>query len=354
MKSLENIKMNDLHLEESVELGKDSGRGNLLGIEPYIAAADYASAQALQSKLDGYMSEAKRRGWLNEKTIILLPEYFGTWLVLANEPESVFQTDKLAVAEQRLVLRHIFGFLWKLIVAKEKGKLEAAVFRLKSQVMADTYDLVLSNIAKNYRVTVIGGSTVLPAPQVRDGRLVAGQGPLYGVTPVYSPDGRAYSNLVLKAYPTTEELPFMTPASSKALPAFDTPAGKLGILICADSWFPDCYERLKELNVDMIAIPSNGGDPVAWDQPWGGYSGWPTPSDVDASDVKKLTEGDAWRKYALAGRIGMTKARYGSNIFIRGQLLDMTGGGGRTTIVKDGEVLRDKTETGASLVNLWL
>jgi hypothetical protein len=32
----------------------------------------------------------------------------------------------------------------------------------------------------------------------------------------------------------------------------------------------------------------------------------------------------------------------------------MTGGGGRTTIVKDGKVLRDQSMTGASLVNLWL
>jgi predicted amidohydrolase len=346
--------MSDLHLEEAIELGKDSSRGNLLGIEPYIAAADYASAQALQSKLDGYMSEAKRRGWLNEKTIILLPEYFGTWLVLADEPASIFQTDKLAVAEQRLVLRHIFGFMQRLLTAKEKGKLEAAVFRLKAQTMAKTFDAVLSNMAKNYRVTMIGGSTVLPAPRVYDGKLAAGKGPLYGVTPVYGPDGRAYADLVLKVYPTSEELPFMTPASSKDLPAFDTPAGKLGILICADSWFPDCYARLDELNVDLIAIPSNGGEPAAWDQPWPGYSGWPNPSDVVSSDIKKLTEGDAWRKYALAGRIGATKARYGSNIFIRGQLLDMPGGGGRTTIVKNGEVLRDQTVTGASLVNLWL
>ena len=346
--------MADLHLEECVELGKDSGRGNLLGIEPYITANDYASAQALQSKLDGYMAEAEHRAWLNEKTIILLPEYFGTWLVLADEPESVFQTDKLAVAEQRLVLRHILGFLRQLLTAEEKGKLEAAVFRLKAETMAKAYDDVLSHTAKNYRVTMIGGSTVLPAPQVRGGRLVAGKGPLYGVTPIYGPDGCAYSDLVLKVYPTTEELPFMTPAAAKGLPAFDTPAGKLGILICADSWFPDCYKRLKELSVDLIAIPSNGGDPLVWDQPWEGYSGWPTPSDVDVSDVKKLTEGEAWRKYALAGRIGLTKALHGSNIFIRGQLLDMAGGGGRTTVVKNGEVLRDKTMAGASLVNLWL
>ena len=346
--------MNDLHLEESVELGKDTGRGNLLGIEPYIVAADYASAQTLQCKVDGYMSEAKGRGWLNEKTIILLPEYFGTWLVLADEPESIFRTDKLAIAEQRLVLRHLFGFLWQLLTAKEKGKLEAAVFRLKADVMAETYNTALSATAKKYRVTVIGGSTILPAPKVIDGKLIAGKGPLYGVTPVYGPDGCAYSDLVLKAYPTTEELPFMTAASSKGIPVFNTPVGKLGILICADSWFPDCYKRLDEMNVDIIAIPSNGGDPLVWDQPWGGYSGWPTPSDANASDVNKLTEGDAWRKYALAGRIGMTKARYGSNIFIRGQLLDMAGGGGRTTIVKNGEVLRDKTITGASLVNLWL
>ena len=346
--------MNDLHLEESVELGKDAGRGNILGIEPYITAADYPSAQALQSKVDEYMSEAKRRGWLNEKTIILLPEYFGTWLVLADEAESVLQTDKLAVAEQRLVLRHSFAFLWQLLMTKEKGKLEAAVFRLKADVMARTYDAVLSGTAKYYHVTVVGGSTVLPAPQVRDGKLTAGRGPLYGVTPVYGPDGRAYPDLILKTYPTTEELPFMTPAAPQDLPAFDTPAGRLGVLICADSWFPVCYERLRELGVDMIAIPSNGGDPLVWDQPWAGYSGWPTPSDVDSRDVRRLTEGEAWRKYALAGRIGLSKARYGSNIFIRGQLLDLAGGGGRTTVVKDGEVLREKTVTGASLVNLWL
>jgi len=31
------------------------------------------------------MSEVKGRGWLNEKTIILLPEYFGTWLILTDD-----------------------------------------------------------------------------------------------------------------------------------------------------------------------------------------------------------------------------------------------------------------------------
>ncbi|HUI90127.1 MAG TPA: nitrilase-related carbon-nitrogen hydrolase [Anaerolineales bacterium] len=346
--------MTDLHLEEVVEFGKDSSRGNLLGIEPYINIADYVSAEALQAKLDGYMSEARQRGWLNAKTMILLPEYLGTWLVLAAEPEFLVRTDKLAVAEQRLVLQHISGFLWQLMTAREKGKLEAAVFRLKAETMAETYDTVLSSLAKDYHVTVIGGSTILPMPRVSEGRLIAGKGPLYGVTPVYGPDGCAHPNLVLKAHPTTEELPFMTPASPEDLPAFDTPAGKVGVLICADSWFPDCYARLDDLGVDLIAIPSNGGDPLAWDQPWGGYSGWPTPIDVDANDVGKLTEGEAWRKYALAARIHATRARFGSNVFIRGQLLDMAGGGGRTTIVKNGEVLRDKITTGASLVNLWL
>ena len=346
--------MEDLHLEDAVELGRDFGRGNILGIEPFISAADYASARAMQSRLDGYISEAKGRGWLGEKTIIVLPEYFGTWLVLADEPKSIFQTDRLAVAEQRLVTHHIFGFLRQLFNTKEKGKLEAAVFRLKADVMAKAYDSVLSNTARRHRVTIVGGSTVLPQPEVRDGKLCAGNGPLFGVTPVYNPEGYAYPDLVLKVYPTTEELPFMTPASSKDLPAFDTPAGRLGILICADSWFPDCYTRLDEMNVDVIAVPSNGGDPLAWDQAWEGYSGWNMPNDVDAGDVGKLTEGAAWRKYALAGRIGMTKARCGVNIFIRGQLLDMAGGGGHTTIVKNGEVLRDRSLTGASLVNLWL
>lgn len=30
------------------------------------------------------------------------------------------------------------------------------------------------------------------------------------------------------------------------LPVFETPVGKLAVLICADSWFPEQYKALKE------------------------------------------------------------------------------------------------------------
>jgi predicted amidohydrolase len=344
----------DISLQEAVQLGSDAGRGNLLGIEPYLTFADYKSAAALAANLEGYLSEAARRGWLGHKTVVILPEYFGTWLALADEAEWVQRAESLGMLERRLVLVHFLDFLKCLLASDEAGRLEAALFRLKAVQMAAGLDTLLADSAARHGITIVGGSTVLPAPRVSAGHLLAGEGPLYGVTPVYDARGSAYPELVLKAYPTRDELRFMTPAPAPSLPAFETPAGRLGVLICADSWYPDCYARLNELQVEMIAVPSNGGDPAIWDRPWKGYSGWPPPADVDGRDVGVLTEAQAWQKYAIRARLSATPARSASNIFLRGQLLDMPGGGGVTTIVRDGEVLRAGGVAGGSIVNLWL
>ncbi|HEY63838.1 MAG TPA: hypothetical protein G4O02_04650 [Caldilineae bacterium] len=41
-------------------------------------------------------------------------------------------------------------------------------------------------------------------------------------------------------------------------PAFDTPAGRLGVLICADSWYPQACEAMRDHSVEMIAVPWAG------------------------------------------------------------------------------------------------
>jgi len=164
-----------------------------------------------------------------------------------------------------------------------------------------------------------------------------------------------YPTILRKAFPTSEELPFTTPAPVDDIPAFDTKAGRLGVLICADSWFPDAYARLKNLNVDFMLVPSfEIGSLGSWNQPWQGYNGWPAPADVNPQDVGKLTEGEAWFKYALAGRIAEAGAQHGVNVFLRGALWDQKFDGGRTTVIGDRQVMKETASEGASLNNLWL
>ena len=344
--------MIDLHLEETAAYGSNTGRGNLLGIEPYMISIDYASEETFRAKLDGYMQVAHQKGWLNERTIVVWPEYIGTWLVAAGEGDRVYRAQTLNAAMTPIVLRHLFQFVKTYFSAKEKDKVAATLFRIKADSMARIYQSVFSGLARQYKVTMVAGSTVLPSPQVKDGQVVAGSGPLYNVSAVFGPDGRAQMSLVLKAFLAPDESPFTTPAPVSDLPAFDTPAGKLGVLICADSWHPQAYAQLKVHGIEWLTAPSQV-IMQPWEEPWHGYITAPVPQDVDLHDVGILTEGQAWHRYALAGRIAQSGARCGMQVFVRGELWDLSGPYGHAILVNETAVADGKAD-GAAILNLWL
>lgn len=347
--------MSDLTTPNLHQLGLDRGRGNLLGIEPYITPHDYASPAALFNKLNLYLDIAKRTGWLTAKTIVIFPEYIGTWLVLAGESAHILQAPTQAAAQRALVLRHWLKFGLGFLRATEKGRAEASLFRLKAPVMAASYQQVFCQLARQYVVTLVAGSIILPAPQLTSQGLLPSNGPLHNLSMVCQPDGTPYPQPVYKAFPTAEEQPFLMPAAAADLPAFDTPAGRLGVLICADSWYPQSYEAARKQQVDLLAVPSYDalGAPY-WHQPWAGYNGWPLPADVDRSDIRTLTEAQAWQRYSLAGRMQTSGARCGMNVFLRGQLWDQDLGCKPATLVRDGEVLTEEPTQQAAILNLWI
>lgn len=345
-----------LNLKEWKSYGKKSTQGNLVAIEPYVVPEDYATVESFQAKLDGYLAFTQAKGWLNERTVVVWPEFVGTWLVFTGEtPSPTLPGIVTHLADQNLAAFSVyFG------TSKEENKLYAALFRTKAQAMADAYLTVFSNLAKKYQVTTVAGTLVLPSPQIVDGKLVLDvNGPLYNVCMVLDAHGNPYPDLVFKAYPTAGELPYTTPAPVGMLPAFDTPIGRMGVLICADSFFPQAYARLKNLNVDFIAVPSYGdGGLKAWKAKWGGYSGWPNPSDVDLKDVGRITNSKAWKKYSLIGRIQESGAAHGINVFLHGNLwAGLNMGGGVTAVVyhhKNKEEWNREHETPqATINNLW-
>ena len=343
----------NLNLQDIAEHGTDSGRGNLLGIQPYMLPSDYASARTFHAKLDGYLDAAHQIGWLNELTVVVFPEHIGTWLVIAGEKRSVHQAKTITAGVRVVVLSHVLSFARAMLSAKETDRVKASLFRVKAPEMARIYQSVFSNLSQEYAVTIVAGSILLPSPEVRNGTLMARDGELHNVSVVYGPDGSAFDDVVRKAFPIEMELPFTEPGSVSEMPVFNTAAGKLGVLVCADSWYPAAYERLQAQGADLVAVPSYLEPDGVWHGPWRGYTGAPPPQDVNPGDAKTITEGEAWRRYALAGRMPGHSMTHGINVFLRGKLWDL-GSDGHTMIVTEGSLIEAQHIDGAAIVNLWL
>ena len=105
----------------------------------------------------------------------------------------------------------------------------------------------------------------------------------------------------------------------------ETECGRLGVLICADSWHQDLYDRLQ--NPDVIAVPAWIYPAESWVKQWGGYITTPIPEGVDVKDVNKLTECDAWHKYSVPTRMKITSAKVGILSFSNGSMWKDTLGG---------------------------
>jgi predicted amidohydrolase len=320
---------------------------NLVSIQPYLIVDDYASSEQLQRKLREYLLQAQQAGWLNANSLVVFPEHIGTWLVAEGENFMVFSARRTAAALLWSALGNLPQFARQLMVEEAADPFAAALFKAKSATMAGQYQRIFSGLAQEFGVTVVAGSIVLPDPQIKSNRISLSQGPLYNASFLFYADGRV-AGPVLKKYPIDSEQPFIQ-SGDQEIPIFETPLGRLAVLICADSWYPDTWAQIA--SADIVAVPSFASPSGIWQQPWNGYNGAATPADVDSRDIGRLSEGEAWYKYALAGRGDDLRA--GINTFLRGDLWDL-GDDGRTTAIVSGEVLQGERRDGAIISTLWL
>lgn len=338
--------------DHRISLGQDRGRGNLLGLQPHLELDDYATETRFAQRLERIFAAAAAAGWLRENTVAVLPEYLGTWLVVAGEPALARRAARMHHSMTRLALCHLPAFLHGILAAREEDRPVAALLRMKSAETVAIYQRTFSRLAAHHRISVVAGSLILPEPAVDDGVLRAGAGPLYNTAVLYAPDGRACAPPVRKIYPTALEQTFLARGSLDELPVFSTPAGRLGVLVCADAWFPAPYRRLRDLGAGLVAVPSYGMD-EEMAASWPGYSGFPNPDDIDPADPGRITRAEAWRKYALEGRLHASSARAGLNVFFRGRLWQATTGAPSTALL-DGETRLGPRDNTSALLNIWL
>lgn len=344
--------LSDLRSEVALNLGQPGERGNLLGIQPELFAADYQSVERLRLKLAAYLEKARAEGLINDRTVVVLPEHIGTWLVAAGEKDQVYSAHTLDHAMLWLAAANPMKLARALVAAEGEQRLVDALFRMKATRMAGDYQALFGGLAREFGITLVAGSILLPAPRIEGGNLLAESGPLYNVSLVFDRQGRPVGQPQRKLFPSHEEQGFTAAAGIDQLQVVDTPAGRLGVLVSADSWYPAGYTALHEQGVELLAVPAFLTGNGSWSKPWRGEKGAPTPDDANLQ-AGKLSEGEAWQRLALAGHQPGSGARAGMTVFLRGQLWDLGSDGPGLAADANGIHIAEAGR-GAKLLNIWL
>ena len=344
--------LSDLRIDLAVDQGTPADHGNLLGIQPELFPTDYQSSERLHRKLAAYLQKAQEQGLLNEKTIVVLPEHIGTWLMVSGEKDELYQANTLKDAMNWLAVSNPLKFARALIAAKGENRVDDAHLRMKAKGMAKDYQALFGGLAKEFRVTLVAGSIVLPEPSVIDGTLKIGRGALFNSSVVFDRDGLPIGQPQRQMHPIFDQSDVIAANGEHDLNVVDTPAGRLGVLIGSDSWYPDNYRKLDSQGAQLIAVPAYVAGRGAWDKPWRGYKGLTTPSSISLK-AGELSDGQAWQRLTLTAQPPSSQAIAGMSVFLRGQFWDK-GSAGQSFLSSNGQHFADGNAHGARLLNLWL
>ncbi|AZF43226.1 Hydrolase, carbon-nitrogen family [Pseudomonas sp. R1-43-08] len=344
--------LSDLRITLAVNEGQPAERGNLLGIQPELFPADYQSLERLHLKLSAYLQKARELGLINNKTIVVLPEHIGTWLMLGGEKNELYQAPHLRDAMNWLSISNPVQFMRAWISATGENRMDDAYLRMKAPGMARDYQVLFGGLAKEFGVTLVAGSIALPNPSVSLGQLQVGHGALYNVSLVFAADGLPLGQPQRQLYPIYDERGFIEPGDENIVSVVDTPAGRLGILIGSDSWYPDNYRKLNDQGAQLVAVPAYVTGRDTWDRPWRGFKSVSTPSEVSLKP-EETSEGEAWRRLTLISQPPISQATAGMSVFLRGQFWDL-GSAGQSFLSRNGQLFADGDARGARLLNIWL
>jgi predicted amidohydrolase len=344
--------LSDLRIDLAIDQGTPADRGNLLGIQPELFPTDYQSAERLHRKLAAYLQKAQEQGLLNEKTIVVLPEHVGTWLMVSGEKDELYQATTIKEAMNWLAVSNPLQFVRALISAGGDNRLDDAHLRMKAKGMAKEYQALFGGLAKEFHVTLVAGSIVLPEPSIIDGTLKIGRGALYNSSVVFGRDGLPIGQPQRQMHPIFAEHDVIEANGEHTLSVVDTPAGRLGVLIGSDSWYPDNYRKLDDQGAQLVAVPAFVSGRGTWDKPWRGYKGLSTPGSVSLK-AGELSEGQAWHRLTLTAQPPSSQAIAGVSVFLRGQFWDQ-GSAGQSFLSSNGQHFVGGNVRGARLLNLWL
>ena len=302
---------------------------------------EYRRLDVLKNKLEKVMEEVQCKRENKESCLVVFPELIGAWMILCDQPFS-YSSRYSVLTMFWLILKDPFKFIklmWKNVYYRHpnhtfSGMFTRTLFQLESRRMLNQYYSIFHDLSKNYNSWIVAGSSYFPRldldssnkPQI----LLNNESSLYNTSLTFNCKGDIV-NITYKTKPVQEELEFIDSGSISDLKSIHAPnIGNIGVLICADSWYPECLERMKvEDNLNeklIIAVPTFISPIEKYEKPWNGYSGSTTPS-YAIGDIGTISEQEAWRKYSLPGCINGFTNVIGVNTCYHGIIMGMDAGG---------------------------
>ncbi|MGB9090868.1 MAG: nitrilase-related carbon-nitrogen hydrolase [Pseudomonas farsensis] len=340
--------LSDLRIEVALNQGTPGEQGNLLGIEPLLYPSDYQNLNRLHRKLSAYLEQAKAQGLVNPRTVVVLPEHVGTWLWARGEKKELYQVTQRREAWQWLELSNPVRYGLAMLAATGDDRRSDAHLRMKAAQMAADYQQVFGGLAREFDVTLVAGSIILPAPHVDNGVLLPGNGPLFNTSLVFNGQGLIIGQPQFQQYPDSEFRRYVQGGQQHKLQVLQTPAGRLGVLVGSDSWYPANVEQLAEQSVQLIANPVFLSGKQAWHTPWRGNRHQPVADGLPLQRGE-ASEQDAWHHLTRSAGGGLSSM----SVFMRGQFWEQAGDG--QGFAHQGDALwAGSASNGARLLNLWL
>ena len=246
--------LSDLRTLPVESRGIPADQGNLLAVEVKLLPADYQSRDRLHLRFATYLNQARDAKLLNPRTIVVLPEHVGTGLFALGEKPEVQQARSLRDAMQWTALSNPWNYLWALIENQSSDRRTEAVLRIKADRMAEDYQQIFGDLAREYGVTLVAGSIVLPEPRLQRGVLRAGSGPLRQVSLTFDASGNPVGPLQYKHALSRYERRYSQAARTGQPSTLITPAGRLAVLLGCDG------QLTPPRDADFVVVPGAPAD----------------------------------------------------------------------------------------------
>lgn len=339
---------------QAVSFGKDQGLGNIVAFQPYVEAGDYATTWELGVKLEDHVRAAQAAGWLGPQTVLVFPESIGTFLFAVDEKPALYRVRSQDDALDWLVQENLWDFASRYPFVAGRDRRWHWLLNHKAPRMLRAYQGIFSRLARNFHVTIVAGSIVLPEPVVEAGALRLGTSrKLHHVSFVFDPEGKVMGAPAREIYLPAANQAYIERGTTDELTVYATPAGKLGVLVGADSFYPRCYDLLRDQKAEIVVAVSALPRRASWDRKWPGYDGFPAPNEFARDDAGNISEHEARLKYGLPGLLRFTQAKIGVDVYLHGQLWDV-GYDGQTLVVLDQAIESGPLVDGPTMTNVWL
>ncbi len=282
-----------------------------IAVQPKWSASDFLSAARFRAWMRGQLESARPHLHPEQPNLVVLTELNGLPLVLRGGPLAA-ATGKFEWAAALLFVHHLPAVLP--IVLREKVSPIRALQLALADANAALYLSVCRDLAREYGVYLVSGSTPMPRYVLEKGTLRRRGPQLYNQTLLLAPDG-ALIGAASKVYLTPDEEAGgvdLSPGALEGLRVYPTPVGDLGVAISLDAFRPEVISHLEAQGCTVLLQPDANGSP--WTGKEGLYPAGQTPRDQPLAWLES-----SWQVTAQSSQI-----RYAVNPMVVGNLLDLS------------------------------